>query len=1057
METAESRAKLANAIRTMQANGQSDKIPSLVSAYKAKYQSTPVAPVPVEKTFGQKVSGGIQKIFPGQKVGQAIGTLAGYALTPKENRKYYDTSAPSVGQVLGDAAQIALTVGTAGGVRTGVKGVSALGKASGVGSNLLNKATIETAKTVGGRALQNTAIGAGFGATTGIKEGKDVKGVLKDTAMGAAFGLGTGLAIDGAIGAYKGIKRTPQKAVAKTEQELLRLENNYQKLRKNAKFSKDGNAATRKRIAQTGVMSDATDDTGTIITDKVIPRYRALSPINNTEGVVRKNLERLGETVDLDTVEKKLLQSVYDSGLQGANLDSAVNSVKKEIAGYRLRANPDGRIPLTLMHDAKIDVYNSIDFNTPAEIKAYKKTLAKGLKEVVEENSNFNVKEVNESLAPFLKDIEYLESLNGRKVKGGKLGKYSARIAGNIAGGIAGGSVGGLPGSAVGTIVGGEVGDAIQGKILKGTFGNIAETALPESKILKKAVQTGNSPRPQLPAPKPGQPRIQQVSGKVINLPKRTQSAVDAQSLANLTAQKIAPPSKIPSKVSISKSVAPTTKKVNGDIKPSKKGISKMEALKKSLKDNRGFIAGSFKNEGNLTTKILKDLEGKTTVSKQYILDATNRGELKQVERDITRQVLETMPDGQINVKEFADKVKSELLPLKVETKKFSKNGGSSTGSTKYESIALPDELRGNVANYKENIYESPIATSAGDVHFAGKAKNYFGHTRIEDMADNKTRRVIEVQSDLYQKGNLEREVADRFDPAKTQLPKDRADKLFNYTKRLSGQGENLSTKEITEYRKLFDDAKTLHENTVVASRNKELSKLQQYNDPTAHFRMIREEIKKASQDGKTKLQFPTGETAMKIEGLGDNVQFYDVARMNETRANGMASDLQRQGEALSYATLKPTELKVGQEVSQGAGNQWIITDVLGDGKFKAVAKTDNLFNKKVAGTEELAPGIWGDSRNIEEFDISGKVDTNNPIYKFYEKDVQKYLNKFGGKRVVDDKGVSWIEIPITKEQGKAPVEAFGKAKISAVTAGALITGAGALGANYLKYKKDKK
>ena len=76
METAESRAKLANAIRTMQANGQSAQIPSLVSAYKAKYQSTPAPVAPQEKTFGQKVSGGIQKIFPGQKVGQAIGTLA---------------------------------------------------------------------------------------------------------------------------------------------------------------------------------------------------------------------------------------------------------------------------------------------------------------------------------------------------------------------------------------------------------------------------------------------------------------------------------------------------------------------------------------------------------------------------------------------------------------------------------------------------------------------------------------------------------------------------------------------------------------------------------------------------------------------------------------------------------------------------------------------------------------------------------------------------------------------------------------------------------------------
>ena len=33
-----------------------------------------------------------------------------------------------------------------------------------------------------------------------------------------------------------------------------------------------------------------------------------------------------------------------------------------------------------------------------------------------------------------------------------------------------------------------------------------------------------------------------------------------------------------------------------------------------------------YKESGDLTTKILKDLEGKTTVSKQYILDATNRG-----------------------------------------------------------------------------------------------------------------------------------------------------------------------------------------------------------------------------------------------------------------------------------------------------------------------------------------------------------------------------------------------------------------------------------------------
>ena len=83
----------------------------------------------------------------------------------------------------------------------------------------------------------------------------------------------------------------------------------------------------------------------------------------------------------------------------------------------------------------------------------------------------------------------------------------------------------------------------------------------------------------------------------------------------------------------------------------------------------------------------------------------------------------------------------------------------------RYENISLPDDTRGNVANYTEHIYESPIKTSAGGIHFADTgSKNYFGHTRIEDMADNKTRRVIEVQSDLYQKGNLEQELPHKID-----------------------------------------------------------------------------------------------------------------------------------------------------------------------------------------------------------------------------------------------------------------------------------------------------
>ncbi len=610
-----------------------------------------------------------------------------------------------------------------------------------------------------------------------------------------------------------------------------------------------------------------------------------------------------------------------------------------------------------------------------------------------------------------------------------------------------------------------------------------------------------------------------------------------------------------------------------------KKGLLSND-FKGMFKNQRGFIENS-KSADNLSTKILEDLKGKTTVSKQYILDATNRGELKQVERDITRQVLEDMTRGSdnpliqeakkyksaeefvraqdtfyrgeggkdiaqgkalmaegrhfamdseypkrfgtvseyaakpgakvfdasgldypeiraklglpntgkisyisqaeytkalkakgydilkydgtyqstgkpfvhtveitpnsfitksqltdiynqaqksdtINVKEFADKVKSELLPLD--------RGG--LGYNKYENITLPGEIRGDVKNYREHIYNSPIQTSAGDVHFSGtknNAKNYFGHTRIEDMADNKTRRVIEVQSDLYQKGNLERE---------------------------------LSTRDIIDRRKYaeqYPDSPATPGHLKLAASDeknilKEKGKLQQYNDPTAHFRMVREEVKKAAEDGKTKLQFPTGETAMKIEGLGDNTTWFDLEK-------------HFMDDALS-GKLSGQDLSVGKEVSQGVGrnaDKWIITDVLGDGKFKAVPKsTADMYkfeNGKFVGDvfDNTGKKSIGElpEHNKETFDISGKVDTNNPIYKFYEKDMGKYLkSKYNAVPITDNNGVTWYQVDIKPEYKEQPVLAFGKTKVGLLpklAAGQTALLGGIYGASKLKNNQNNK
>lgn len=459
---------------------------------------------------------------------------------------------------------------------------------------------------------------------------------------------------------------------------------------------------------------------------------------------------------------------------------------------------------------------------------------------------------------------------------------------------------------------------------------------------------------------------------------------------------------------------------------------------------------------GPLTTKLLKKLEGRSEVSKQFISDLTNAPDLKQTEKDVIRQVLQSEGE-KVNVADFGKKVENELLPLKIkstktipdklpgETEDAFKSRMMKEKAPRYESISLPDNLRGEVKNYAEHIYESPVNTSAGSTHFGGDTNNYFGHTRVEDMApewkvgnttyknkseakifgDNpieqpKTRRVIEVQSDLYQKGRLEGE-------AKRSLTTvDRAE-----------ESKYISASENKELQKLYDDNRSgnltpeqkarwkeidsIIQKNFGISESKRIEKLQQYNNPTAHFRMVREEIKRAADDGVEKLQFPTGETGMKIEGLSEEEAW----------------------KIFSGQRLNANELQLGIEIKNAADDSWIVTDVIGDGKFKAVQK--NILEME-GDYKNFTKGQWeamNKSSAAESFDISGKVDQNNPIYKFYEKELGRYLkNNFDAKLVTDKQGVNWMEVTI-KPEHKGPVAAFGKAKIGTILAGA--TGVGAL------------
>lgn len=438
-----------------------------------------------------------------------------------------------------------------------------------------------------------------------------------------------------------------------------------------------------------------------------------------------------------------------------------------------------------------------------------------------------------------------------------------------------------------------------------------------------------------------------------------------------------------------------------------KKGYDAIKTTQRRVDEN-GRISEKSKVVTNLVELTDDALIPKSRVAQQPVSDTP------QVD---LRNVAQKIP-----VQQFAEDVQKELLPLEIQDRITYPSGGSSNIGFYYRR-SLPPDLQGNVADYGERLFNSPVKTSAGGVHFGDLTDNYFGHTRVEDLekgglpisnndmlnmtgdqisnyykaqrAPGDTRRVLELQSDLFQKGRLDKEL---------NSAKHRVNMSYQ-------SAFNLNPKEMQDR---FDS----------------LQKLKPYEN-TWHERLIREEVKKAAEDGKTKLQFPVGDTAMKIEGLGQNAdRWYDF-----------------EGGEIG-GQLRPEALRVGQSVWDGYDGQ-VITDVLGNGKFKAVndlaAQNDSDLYEYLKGKgwldDGLAPtvtdlvGAHGDDKQImkylsklsEEFDISDEVDTNNPIYKFYESEVGKYLkNKYGAQRVRDAQGVEWWEVPIKPEHAKAPVEAFG-------------------------------
>src|SRR3990167_1185681 len=158
----------------------------------------------------------------------------------------------------------------------------------------------------------------------------------------------------------------------------------------------------------------------------------------------------------------------------------------------------------------------------------------------------------------------------------------------------------------------------------------------------------------------------------------------------------------------------------------------------------------------------------------------------------------------------------------------------------------------------------------------------------------------------------------------------------------------------------------------------------------------------------------------MKTEGLSSNEAWNTSENLTEnTRAEA-------------------TDLRVGRPLFSRNGDEWVVFDVLGNGRFRAIQEYQLPVQRPdgttIISVSEALDLIGNDVRyakyrqSLETFSISETVDKSNHIYKFYEDDVQKFLKKIRPDLILtkDPQGLGWFETKLTPLDAERPIKNIG-------------------------------
>jgi len=301
---------------------------------------------------------------------------------------------------------------------------------------------------------------------------------------------------------------TSKEIEASRNKALKQIQEKNADMRRAASASDDNFEATRSRISKSNVLSDedlVNSDNIVVGANRAADDY-AEEAIGEGNKVVRELLKREGVGTSIDAIQADM-NRVANEAFTGAELKTALNTIKREVAGLRAQ-NPSGRMQLDKVHQAKVNIEpKSRSYENPEKARVDKQ-IARAYKEHIEANSKENIKGINKELSDLYNDRDFIRMMQGKRVDSGKLGKHVAKIAGIVGGAVAGGAVGGIPGAVVGSYAGGAISKKLGSNSLTRAFKDKLKTPAPKNKVLSDAISRSKVDRQQKALPAPSSIRV---------------------------------------------------------------------------------------------------------------------------------------------------------------------------------------------------------------------------------------------------------------------------------------------------------------------------------------------------------------------------------------------------------------------------------------------------------------------------------------------------------------------------------------------------------------------